>query len=1185
MADDEKNDDGFRDAPATPGAALPKKTLFSDDFDNPDRREDMDELPEEEPLTPELVEEEAIRGDFMLRWATVFLAILMAFTQISDTKPLVLIRSGEQMRAAGGLPQRADQLSLTMEGKSITNVGWLFDHLVSFAWQLGGDKGLTGLKVLVAAFIGLILSRISIPGLPTWWSSVCTGFAIVACSQDFIPAHELITILGMALLMQFIAGHRLGQGAGLLWKLPALFVVWCNLDPRAWVGVFVVVLYALGSAIHRRGLIRQGLAEERIPAALGLPAVLCVAALLVNPFPLASLTSPLSMYTREYPAMQAQKSLRPELAAGAFDNRVDYYSVLNPGAIRLFDHSHIAALTVMLMAFAVLMLSMGTEAAEARRSNIVGSFFRGLVRTLRIPEAFGLGRPVREAGFLFVLLGLFLLALMAAHELPAAAVACAVMAGISAQDWYRRSFSMTYTVDSTELLFSRGGRAVTVLAMALLGFAVVASRLPGAAPLGFGFDPETRITVETLSSQIKSLDPKARIFHTRVDQGDLLIWNGRKSFVDSRILPFTSSANPVFEQHDVIRSSVLRPPADLSGISDPTEKKSLEAKQQQNQVAAKEALQNYGITHVMSRLAPPGVPDYQTMLTLAATGEFIPVSIGASAAVLEKISPTMSQEAVAAKIPKFIDMAFRDTKPMEIGLRQFASPQGFYDRYVYRNRPFTNANRRIAQHYMALATTNPNALEEAMSAIALLTLSIRNLNQSLQDYPDDTSAYVLLGQAYFRLGLLEQTVNGGEASIRLRQTRYFQAVAAFRQVVKADPDSIRAWEGLMTSYEAMGRQDLLLEALERWLELAEKEKVSSEQRERFEQYRTQRFAQQRELEDLLVESDAQLDKQIEEQIAANAAAMEASKAQAAKAEQANVVSEENENQAREAILSAVLANSAGRPRRALNSLQDKAALVRGVPMGVVLLGQLLLETGELEEAHQLLLGLSQDALKQPEAFLGTEWQLPVAISQLGVCDYELAAETWSTQLKDIERELQNPTAYMPVLFSLPLIADANFEVNGALPVWPFRNSMALNQQIAGTNDARAELMLMQAVVKIEQADCEAAKQILKTVLTELGENRVRGLALIYYAMLDVDSQKVLEPFNVNPWEEFDYPGEPVPPPPPAGATGGAAPGGATPAGANGPAGAPGLTPQPAAGATGAVRPAEIGAGALPGVAP
>jgi hypothetical protein len=261
-------------------------------------------------------------------------------------------------------------------------------------------------------------------------------------------------------LMKLLVGHRIGQGSGLIWKLPVLIVVWCNLDPRAWVGVFVVVLYALGTAIHRRGLIRQGTAPDRIPAAVGLTATLCVAALLINPFPLASLASPLSTYTREYPAMQAQKSLRPELAAASFDNRVDYYSVLNPGAIRLFDHSHIAALCVLLMAFAVLMLSMGSEQSDARRSSIVGAFFRGLLRTIRIPEAFGVGRPVREAGFIFVLMGVAFLVVMAAHELPAAAVTGAVIAGICAQDWYRRSFSMTYSVDSSELLFSRGGRAV-----------------------------------------------------------------------------------------------------------------------------------------------------------------------------------------------------------------------------------------------------------------------------------------------------------------------------------------------------------------------------------------------------------------------------------------------------------------------------------------------------------------------------------------------------------------------------------------------------------------------------------------------------------------------------------------------------------------------------------------------------
>ncbi|HIE95805.1 MAG TPA: hypothetical protein EYQ63_02040, partial [Fuerstia sp.] len=66
---------------------------LSPDFD--------DELPEEEELTPELVEEEAIRGDFMLRWAAIFLAVLFGFSQMADTRTLVHIRSGEQMMQNG----------------------------------------------------------------------------------------------------------------------------------------------------------------------------------------------------------------------------------------------------------------------------------------------------------------------------------------------------------------------------------------------------------------------------------------------------------------------------------------------------------------------------------------------------------------------------------------------------------------------------------------------------------------------------------------------------------------------------------------------------------------------------------------------------------------------------------------------------------------------------------------------------------------------------------------------------------------------------------------------------------------------------------------------------------------------------------------------------------------------------
>ena len=100
MSDEEQNLSGVGGSGVPESRVPSRKSVFSDDFDDPDRREELDELPDDEPLTPELVEEEAIRGDFMLRWAVVLLSVLMAFTQISDTRPLVLIRSGDYMRVS-----------------------------------------------------------------------------------------------------------------------------------------------------------------------------------------------------------------------------------------------------------------------------------------------------------------------------------------------------------------------------------------------------------------------------------------------------------------------------------------------------------------------------------------------------------------------------------------------------------------------------------------------------------------------------------------------------------------------------------------------------------------------------------------------------------------------------------------------------------------------------------------------------------------------------------------------------------------------------------------------------------------------------------------------------------------------------------------------------------------------------
>ena len=67
---------------------------------------DEDGLPEVIPLTPELVEEEAIRGDLMLRAFVVLLAVLLACTEIAETRTLVHVKPGQYMASHGWLPPR-----------------------------------------------------------------------------------------------------------------------------------------------------------------------------------------------------------------------------------------------------------------------------------------------------------------------------------------------------------------------------------------------------------------------------------------------------------------------------------------------------------------------------------------------------------------------------------------------------------------------------------------------------------------------------------------------------------------------------------------------------------------------------------------------------------------------------------------------------------------------------------------------------------------------------------------------------------------------------------------------------------------------------------------------------------------------------------------------------------------------
>lgn len=1093
-SDDSSSTGNTPQAANSSGSPVPAaKSVFSDDFDDPERRDLEDELPEDEPLTPELVEEEAIRGDFMLRWAAVFLALLMAFGQINDTKPLVMIRSGDAMRANGFLPSTVDQFSMTMEGQSVANVSWMFDHLVSLSWLAGGDKGLTILKVLLAGVSAFLLVRISVPGVSSWWTSICAVFAIVACSTDFMPVPELITVLGMTLTMRLLVKHRLGRAEGLNWKLPVLIAVWCNFDSHAWVGAGVIFAYAVGSAISGRIAARkQSLAAVAEQKTLILPAIIAVLALLVNPFHINSLLAPLTTYSTEYPAMAAQRKLTTDAARIRFDGRVDFFSVLNPDAIKLFDHSHVAGIALLFVAAVVLLLS----------------------------------RSVRDLGFLMIFLFVSLLVVMAAHELPAASIAAAAIAGVVAQDWYRRSFSMKYSTDSKELMFSRGGRAATVLGLAMIGFCVVASRLPGAVPLGFGFDKETEVTIETFKEQLESLDPEARILHTLIEQGDVLIWSGRKSFVDSRVTPFgrRDDMDSVFGKHGAILDSMLlqRANSEPPTSEDPKEKESLARQHHERLALAQQALREYDITHIITRLAPPGPPDFASVRNLTEAGGWLRTSIGPSAAILERITPTMTQaqaEKIAFNLPR---LAFKDRDLPMASLRQAATAPGFYEKHVYRTRKASSPNRRLGMHYLKIATTET----QAPFVFAALNLAVRHLNLSLSETPDDLEVFNSLGQCYATFNAGEQMFQGENASQRIAQVRYLQAVMAFRQATVIEPSDQFAWQNLYELHLQRNRLDLAVECLETWLKLEDESPLGSG--DEYEDRITSMYQRKTELKEQITQAEEQVKASVEQQIEAIKKQQEADRSAKENNGEAKTADEAAAEESMEIVITAMGYNGAGQPRKALEIMKAQAEAIRANPLGGVLLGQLLLETGELEEAHRMLSLMSQDAMKQPEAMGGIEWQLYTGISQLGIGDYPSADETWTSQLSYLNRQISSGQAYGSILYSLPMIADANMGVNEAVPVWPFRNSTMSGDAIQSMNEGRAEISLLLGLIQLEEGNLANARKSFSRIITDYGVTRSSAMARFYYSMLDDKALSLFEQSFSRAWEEFEYPGEILP---------------------------------------------------------
>ena len=195
------------------------------------------------------------------------------------------IRFGQDILRTGALIQ-TDTYSYRTAGQSWINHEWLSELIFAVIYDHLGPQGLIAFKVLVSlVIVGLSYVHLSCRGLGPWPSVfllllICLPFRMgLGTIRPQIFTYALFFLV-LLLLDWAEAGRETG-----LWALPVVLVAWVNLHGGVLAGVGIVCVWM---AVRATSILRNPKDSPRGYLVefgrLGLLAITCVLALLVNPF-------------------------------------------------------------------------------------------------------------------------------------------------------------------------------------------------------------------------------------------------------------------------------------------------------------------------------------------------------------------------------------------------------------------------------------------------------------------------------------------------------------------------------------------------------------------------------------------------------------------------------------------------------------------------------------------------------------------------------------------------------------------------------------------------------------------------------------------------------------------------------------------------------------------------------------
>ncbi len=987
----------------------------------PELGQDDDPLPEWEELSPELMEDECLRGDVMLKWAAILLSVLLGWVYITESSTLVQIRTGEYITTHGFLPPATDVFSATASQRRWVNLNWLSDVVLSLVHRAMGMPGLSVMSAITVGGAFWFLSKISLPNVSTWWASICCLLGVIACFPMIQPGPTAFTILFLAALMWLMFVWQEHPDSAVVWGFPVLMLLWSNTSEEAIFGLLLAVVYLSIQLIIGFGQKQQ---MSRLGIVLGLT-ILC--GIVFHPF----MGGPIKGI--EFARLE---SLEAQAYGGVSEHFFDlmfgmslkpFWEVLTPFKI--------AAAGLLAVSFLTLLLNI-------RRLNW------GFTAVWFMANSF---------------------ALLFGDWAAYAAIVNVSVAILNGQDWYRNWSKMEFKIDSWSVFVARAGRAVTVLSFFALAYVAINGMLMGAEGrrIGTGLDPRWQNRIES-TEEVVLHAYSDHIFPLRTEQGDLLIWLGKKPFVDSRLSLYGSGGENLLALHREVRGALFG---------------------QGKREEWFDTLKKYEMTDALARLWGRS-PAYAPFTQLLVRQDWAMTGIGAAGANFTYIGEpdaALQKHVEAHQAGKFVDQAFRqEDSKLAVSLPPtYPKPTTDYDRWLIQKLPVLSNHVQMARHYDEIRSRLLNFISP-QQATALAHLTIRHARADLFEDANEPLTYRLISNAQMQLDEIEQNVtrlSGSNSVLPMRSQLTLHAAFLAAQASGNDPnDLLRLFQIVLSQRKVDVAFDI-------------GSRILTDQRLALVQENSTQLA---EMESLLDQLGTHIE-QVNEQI---------SKSREEGVEQLQLAS---------------MAINSQCPKLAVKLLEEDLTKVVNDPGLQMTFATLLLDVGRSQDGLEQLEGMAAMMQQEniPPQLVPTvsQWRNITALANLIASDYGRATTLWKDEANTLTEATLTSMVHSP-------FASAMTEPEHLLN--PAMNARVIASSLIELPERWSTLQLQQALAELQVGHNASARDLLKGILDEHPEFSLRGNVVYYLVMLTGESYELAPPSSQVPvWGEMFAEDEPV----------------------------------------------------------